>query len=130
MTADTLTALDAHALSDAIHRRDVSCREVMATYLARIARLNPLHTAIVALTHDPKVDDLAMLEGLRSQAFYLGALGSKRTTANRAARLVEHFGMGDDEAGWAAGQWVRSISPRTLNLLLRNSPSRPYVRTF
>ncbi len=55
------------------------------------------HTAIVALTHDPKVDDLAMLEGLRSQAFYLGALGSSRTTAKRAARLVEHFGMSEDE---------------------------------
>ena len=49
MTPDTLTALDAHALSDAIHRRDVSCRAVMAAYLARIARLNPLHTAIVAV---------------------------------------------------------------------------------
>ncbi|MCC6709989.1 MAG: XdhC family protein [Gammaproteobacteria bacterium] len=61
------------------------------------ARSCDAHTAIVALTHDPKVDDLAMLEGLRSQAFYLGALGSKRTTANRAARLVEHFGMGDDD---------------------------------
>ena len=49
MNDDTLTALDAHALSDAIHRRDVSCREVMTAYLVRIARLNPLHTAIVAL---------------------------------------------------------------------------------
>lgn len=53
------------------------------------------HTAIVALTHDPKVDDLAMLEGLRTKAFYVGALGSGRTTANRAARLIEHFGMGE-----------------------------------
>ena len=51
------------------------------------------HSAIVALTHDPKVDDLAMLEGLRTSAFYLGALGSGRTTAKRAARLIEHFGM-------------------------------------
>ena len=51
------------------------------------------HTAIVALTHDPKVDDLAMLEGLRTPVFYLGALGSGRTTARRAERLVEHFGM-------------------------------------
>ena len=55
------------------------------------------HTAIVALTHDPKVDDLAMLEGLRTQAFYVGALGSGRTTAKRAARLIEHFGMTDDD---------------------------------
>ena len=51
------------------------------------------HTAIVALTHDPKVDDLTMLEGLRTPAFYIGALGSGRTTAKRAARLIEHFGV-------------------------------------
>jgi amidase len=52
MTTDTLTALDAHALSDAIHRRTVSCREVMTAYLARIAWLNPHHTAIVAQAPD------------------------------------------------------------------------------
>ena len=55
------------------------------------------HTAIVALTHDPKVDDLAMLEGLRTPAFYVGALGSGRTTAKRAARLIEHFEMTEDD---------------------------------
>jgi xanthine dehydrogenase accessory factor len=55
------------------------------------------HTAIVALTHDPKVDDLAMLEGLRTPAFYVGALGSGRTTARRAARLIEHFGVSEEE---------------------------------
>lgn len=57
------------------------------------ARTCDAHTAIVALTHDPKVDDLAMLEGLRTQAFYIGALGSGRTTAKRAARLIEHFDL-------------------------------------
>ena len=57
------------------------------------ARTCDARTAIVALTHDPKVDDLAMLEGLRTQAFYIGALGSGRTTAKRATRLIEHFGM-------------------------------------
>lgn len=51
------------------------------------------HTAIVALTHDPKVDDLAMLEALRTPAFYVGALGSSRTTRRRAERLAEHFGV-------------------------------------
>ena len=55
------------------------------------------HTAIVALTHDPKIDDMAMLGALRSPAFYLGALGSKRTTASRAARLIEHFDMSEAE---------------------------------
>ena len=50
------------------------------------------HTAIVALTHDPKVDDLAMMEALKTRAFYIGALGSSRTTKGRAERLMEHFG--------------------------------------
>ena len=45
----TLTALDAHALSAAIHRREVSCREVMQAYLARIEALNPRFNAIVNL---------------------------------------------------------------------------------
>ena len=51
------------------------------------------HTAIVALTHDPKLDDMALLEALQSEAFYVGALGSARTQATRKQRLAEHFGM-------------------------------------
>jgi len=54
-------------------------------------------TAIVALTHDPKVDDLAMLEALGTPAFYIGALGSSRTTKRRAERLAEHFDVSQDE---------------------------------
>ena len=45
-------------------------------------------TAIVALTHDPKLDDLALLEALRSSAFYVGALGSKRNHQKRRERLA------------------------------------------
>jgi xanthine dehydrogenase accessory factor len=48
-------------------------------------------TVIVALTHDPKLDDLALLEGLKSEAFYVGALGSFNTNRNRRQRLQEHF---------------------------------------
>jgi xanthine dehydrogenase accessory factor len=55
------------------------------------------HTAIVALTHDPKLDDMALLEALRSNAFYVGALGSKRNTETRKARLKEHFELTDVE---------------------------------
>jgi xanthine dehydrogenase accessory factor len=44
-------------------------------------------TAIIALTHDPKLDDLALLEALRSDAFYVGALGSRRNNARRRERL-------------------------------------------
>ena len=51
------------------------------------------HTAIVALTHDPKLDDMALLEALKSEAFYVGALGSARTQAARKQRLAEHFDM-------------------------------------
>ena len=49
------------------------------------------HTAIVALTHDPKLDDMALLEALGSDAFYVGALGSRRNQAARKQRLAEHF---------------------------------------
>ncbi|MCQ4161351.1 XdhC family protein [Roseomonas sp. GC11] len=46
-------------------------------------------TAVVTLTHDPKLDDPALEVALRSPAFYIGALGSRRTHAKRAARLAE-----------------------------------------
>lgn len=45
-------------------------------------------SAIVALTHDPKLDDMALLEALRSPAFYVGALGSKRNHQKRRERLA------------------------------------------
>lgn len=53
-------------------------------------------TALVLLTHDPKLDDPALFAGLRSEVFYIGALGSKRTHATRVERLVE-AGFGADD---------------------------------
>jgi xanthine dehydrogenase accessory factor len=54
-----------------------------------VAALRPDgRTAIVALTHDPKLDDMALLEALRSDAFYVGALGSRRNNAKRRERLT------------------------------------------
>lgn len=53
-------------------------------------------TAVVTLTHDPKLDDPALLVALRSPAFYVGSLGSKRTHAKRLERLKER-GMTDAE---------------------------------
>ena len=47
------------------------------------------HTAIVALTHDPKIDDLALIDALQSEAFYVGALGSLTNTLKRKERLLE-----------------------------------------
>ena len=46
------------------------------------------HTAIVTLTHDPKLDDLALMEALKSDAFYIGAIGSRRNNESRRDRLV------------------------------------------
>jgi xanthine dehydrogenase accessory factor len=46
-------------------------------------------TAVVTLSHDPKLDDPALIAALQSQAFYIGALGSSRTHAKRVARLSE-----------------------------------------
>lgn len=51
------------------------------------------HMAIIALTHDPKLDDMALMEALKSPAFYVGALGSRANQAKRCARLAEHFGV-------------------------------------
>jgi len=46
-----------------------------------------VRTAVVTLTHDPKLDDPALIEALRSPAFYVGALGSRKTHAARLERL-------------------------------------------
>lgn len=46
------------------------------------------HTAIVALTHDPRLDDMALLTALTSDAFYVGALGSRGNSAKRKERLI------------------------------------------
>jgi len=54
------------------------------------------HTAIVALTHDPKLDDLALIEALHSPAFYVGAIGSRKNQDKRKERLKE-FGVTDAE---------------------------------
>ena len=46
-------------------------------------------TALIALTHDPKIDDPALQHALKNKFFYIGALGSKKTHANRCSRLKE-----------------------------------------
>jgi xanthine dehydrogenase accessory factor len=54
-----------------------------------VTEMNPDgHTAVVTLTHDPKLDDMALLEALKSPAFYVGALGSRSNTAKRKERLA------------------------------------------
>ena len=70
-------------------------------------------TAIVTLTHDPKLDDPALAAALRSDAFYIGALGSKKTHAARLKRLT---GLGFGEAELArirgpVGLDIGAVSP-------------------
>jgi xanthine dehydrogenase accessory factor len=52
-------------------------------------------SCIVAVTHDPKLDDLALLEALHTPAFYVGAIGSRKNNAARRLRMAEHFDMPD-----------------------------------
>jgi xanthine dehydrogenase accessory factor len=61
--------------------------KAMPDDLAIELQLDP-HSAVVAVTHDPKLDDMALLEALKSPAFYIGALGSRGNTARRRERLA------------------------------------------
>jgi xanthine dehydrogenase accessory factor len=69
-------------------------------------------TAVVTLTHDPKLDDPAIVTALRSDAFYLGCLGSTRTHAKRVARLKEQ--------GFTDGQIGRIHAPVGLDIGARS----------
>jgi len=77
------------------------------------AMLPDPHTAIVALTHDPKLDDMALLEALKSPAFYVGALGSRSNNAARRARLLEYFDLSGAEVGRLHGPVGLPIGSRT-----------------
>jgi xanthine dehydrogenase accessory factor len=68
--------------------------------------------AIVALTHDPKLDDLALMEALRSRAFYVGAIGSRANNEKRRERLRE-FDLGDAEIARLHGPIGLYIGSRT-----------------
>ncbi|MGG7645666.1 XdhC family protein [Rhodovulum sp. YNF3179] len=65
-------------------------------------------TAVVTLTHDPKLDDPAIMEALRSDIFYLGCLGSTRTHAKRVSRL--------QEAGFKTAEIARIHAPVGLDI--------------
>tara|TARA_B100000427_G_scaffold33343_1_gene24328 strand:+ start:1123 stop:1563 length:441 start_codon:yes stop_codon:yes gene_type:complete len=54
------------------------------------------NTALIALTHDPKIDDPALQHALKNNFFYIGALGSKKSHVNRCLRLKE-AGFGKEE---------------------------------
>jgi xanthine dehydrogenase accessory factor len=62
-----------------------------------VSEMNPDgHTAVVTLTHDPKLDDMALLEALKSPAFYVGAIGSRKNNDARRKRLAE-FDLAQEE---------------------------------
>lgn len=74
-----------------------------------LARLAPdRRTAVVTLSHDPKLDEPALAAALRSEAFYVGALGSRRTQAARRARLAAQ--------GFAEADLARIHGPVGLSL--------------
>ena len=71
------------------------------------------HTAVVALTHDPKLDDMALMEALKSPAFYVGALGSKKNTQKRKERLLE-FDLNQEQVDrlhGPVGLYIGALTP-------------------
>ncbi len=70
------------------------------------------HTAIVAVTHDPKLDDMALLEALKSEAIYIGALGSVKNQEKRKQRL-RSFDLSEQEVNRLHGPVGLRIGSRT-----------------
>ncbi len=70
------------------------------------------NSAVVALTHDPKLDDLALMEALKTPAFYVGALGSRRNNDARRKRLVE-FDVSEAELARLHGPVGLNLGGRT-----------------
>lgn len=77
-----------------------------------IAMRPDARTAVIALTHDPKLDDLALMEALRSPAFYVAALGSRRNNAARRERLRE-FDLSEAQVAALRGPAGLYIGSRT-----------------
>ena len=71
-------------------------------------------TALIALTHDPKIDDPALQHALKNNFFYIGALGSKKTHANRCKRLKE--------SGFADNQINKIFGPIGIKLGGKSAP--------
>ena len=72
------------------------------------------NTALIALTHDPKIDDPALQHALKNNFFYIGALGSKKTHANRCGRLKE--------SGFTDEQISKIFGPIGIKLGGRSAP--------
>lgn len=70
------------------------------------------HSAVVTLTHDPKLDDMALLEALKSPAFYVGAIGSRKNNDARRRRLAE-FDLSQEEIARLHGPVGLKIGSKT-----------------
>jgi len=70
------------------------------------------HSAVVTLTHDPKLDDMALLEALKSPAFYVGAIGSRKNNDARRQRLAE-FDLSQQEIARLHGPVGLKLGART-----------------
>ena len=70
------------------------------------------HSAVVTLTHDPKLDDMALLEALKSPAFYIGAIGSRKNNDARRKRLAE-FDLSQEEIARLYGPVGLKIGSKT-----------------
>jgi xanthine dehydrogenase accessory factor len=70
------------------------------------------HSVVLTVSHDPKLDDMALLEALKTDAFYVGAVGSARTSAERRARLAT-FDLAPAQVAKLRGPVGLSIGSRT-----------------
>lgn len=93
--AQMAKALDYHVIVCDPRAEYADTWDVPGTVLSRempddlvVALKLDAHSAVVAVTHDPKLDDLALLEALKSPSFYVGALGSRLNSQNRRERLL------------------------------------------
>jgi xanthine dehydrogenase accessory factor len=73
---------------------------------------NDSFTAIIALTHDPRIDDMGLMEALKTDAFFVGALGSTRTSAKRRERLLQ-LDLTSDQVNRLHGPVGLSIGSKT-----------------
>lgn len=92
---------------------DVTLVNVWPDEALALRRLHP-RSAVVALSHEPKLDDPALRVALQSHAFYIGALGSRKTHAQRIERLKD--------AGLSTDQIARLHAPVGLDIGARNAP--------
>ncbi len=98
--------------AEGLNRNDLIFNKGMPDDVLLEIGIDP-HTAVVALTHDPKLDDMALMEALKSPAFYVGALGSRKNTQKRKERLLE-FDLNQDQVDklhGPVGLYIGALTP-------------------